>query len=111
MLQSENIKHTDVMGISYVFDIYSDNPRCEEILNYLRQNPNPFILQEAIYSKEEMQKAEWYEMYATRQVVDTRDWDYTYEIFMSVSTRGRHKIQAHDPSKTVYIARHAKMEA
>lgn len=79
LLESENIKHTDVMGKSYVFDIYSDNPRCEEILNYLRQNPNPFILQEAIYSKEEMQKAEWYEMYATRQVVDTRDWDYTYE--------------------------------
>ena len=97
LLESENIKCEDVMGNSFVFDFYSDNPRCEEILNYLKQNPKPFILQEAIYSKEEMEKAEWYEMSATRQVVDTRDWDYTYE-FSCPYQRGegiryKHRIQ------------------
>lgn len=79
LLAFENIKCVDVMGNSFVFDFYSDHPKCDEILSYLKQETNPLIIQEAIYTKEEMEKAEWYEMYATRQVVDTRDWDYTYQ--------------------------------
>ena len=79
LIESEKIKYDDCDDRYFVFDFYSDNPKCEEILNSLNRQPRPLIIQEAIYSKEEMQKAEWYEMYATRQVVDTRDWDYTYE--------------------------------
>ena len=66
-------------GVFESRQVVADNPKCEEILTSLNQQPRPLIIQEAIYSKEELQQAEWYEMYATRQVVDTRDWDYTYE--------------------------------
>lgn len=79
LIESEKIKYEDCDDRYFVFDFYSDNPKCEEILNSLNQQPNPLIIQKAIYSKEEMQRAEWYEMFATRQVVDTRDWNYTYE--------------------------------
>ena len=79
LLEREKIKHEDVMGKDFVFDVFSDHPKCEEILQYVNQEENPFIIQTAIFSKKDMEQAEWFTFVATRSLVGTRNNDYTFD--------------------------------
>ena len=78
LLNKENIKIIDVNGHSFVFDIFSDTPQCDTILRCVQKDERPIIIKTAIFSKEEMQKAEWYTLQATRTVMGTKNEDFTY---------------------------------
>lgn len=77
LLEAENIKCSDFENF-FVFDFYSDHPKAQLILQLTRQDSRPMIIEMAIFSKEEMDRAEWFSMEATRQIVDTRNWEYTF---------------------------------
>lgn len=80
LLQNEKIKITDVNGTDFVFDFFSDTPQCDTILRCTKKEEHPLILKEAIFSKEEMQKAEWYTFKASRTVMETKKVDFTYVV-------------------------------
>ena len=93
ILSNERIHYSDIMGNAFVFDIYSDNPKTSEILNNLSHDP----LIEVIFSKEEMESANWYILEATRFDIDTSDDDFTFDYFCPYKTpydtRYRHQKQ------------------
>lgn len=82
---------------SFVFDIDSDNPFCSEALARVKLDPDPFIIETAIYSQKEMDDAQWYTMEATRSMVGTTNFDFTYECcceyHTSCETRYYHCVQ------------------
>ena len=75
ILEEEKIKYDDIMGNGFVFYLYSDNPRTIEILGYLQDK----CYMEALFSKEEMEAANWYTFEATRHDIETSDHDFTFE--------------------------------
>ena len=71
------------MGNAFVFHIYSDNERTNEILGYIKSGYS----MEAIFSKEEMENANWYTFEATRHDIETSDPYFTYEYSCPYETR------------------------
>ncbi len=93
ILEQQNIKYDDIMGNAFVFYLYSDNEKTEEILGYLHNK----CYMEAIFSKEEMENANWYTFEATRHDIETSDDHFTYEYSCPYKTetgiRYRHEKQ------------------
>ena len=83
ILEEENIAFDDIMGNAFVFHIYSDNERTNEILGYIKSGYS----MEAIFSKEEMENANWYTFEATRHDIETSDPYFTYEYSCPYETR------------------------
>jgi hypothetical protein len=75
ILEEEKIKYNDIMGNGFVFYLHSDNERTNEILGYLQDK----CYMEAIFSKEEMENANWYTFEATRHDIETSDQDFTFK--------------------------------
>ena len=75
ILEEEKIKYDDIMGNAFVFYLHSDHERTKEILGYLQEK----YYMEAIFSKEEMENANWYTFEATRHDIETSDFDFTFK--------------------------------
>ena len=93
ILAEQKIKFDDIMGNAFVFQIYSDNEKIQDILDSLDETP----MIESIFSEEEMEKSNWYTFEATRFDIETSDNYYTYEYTCpypsEIGTRYRHQKQ------------------
>lgn len=93
ILEEEKIKYTDIMGNAFVFYLYSDHERTKEILGYLQEK----YYMEALFSKEEMEAANWYTFEATRHDIESSDDHFTYQYSCpyetETGTRYRHAKQ------------------
>ena len=75
ILEEEKIKYDDIMGNAFVFYLHSDHERTKEILEYLQEK----YYMEALFSKEEMEAANWYTFEVTRHDIETSDQDFTFK--------------------------------
>ena len=75
ILEEEKINYTDIMGNAFVFYLYSDHGRTKEILGYLQEKYH----MEALFSKDEMEAANWYTFEATRHDIESSDDHFTFE--------------------------------
>ena len=95
LLIAERIEYSYLAGTAFVFDFFSDNPKCDEILYLLKDNP--LTIPMAVYSKGEMGKAEWFLMEATRTFIETNNFEYTFDMLCeyqtSYDTRYHHIVQ------------------
>ena len=93
LLEEQNIKYDDIMGNAFAFYLYSDNEKTKEILGYLECKPH----MTAIFSKEEMEAANWYTFEATRHDIESSDDYFTFEYSCpyesGTGTRYRHEKQ------------------
>ena len=93
ILQSANIKYEDIMGKSLCFQFYSDSERADDILKLLPKRP----LVSVVFSKEEMENANWYTFEATRWDIETSDDSFTFQYSCPYNTetgvRFRHQKQ------------------
>ena len=93
ILGDEGIHYDDIMGNAFVFYVYSDNPRTAEILKHLETEPSI----EVLFSKSELENANWYILEATRFDIETSDDDFTFEYSCPYrtpyDTRYRHQKQ------------------
>ena len=78
MLIEQNIKIEEINDEKFVFDIFSDNFRLDDILNALEKENNKTILKWVVFSEKEMYDAQWYSMGATMLAIDTKKRDFTY---------------------------------
>lgn len=85
LLEAEGLPVTHLTGEYYVFDVYSYNKCAEEILEYMTYiEKNPII--SPIFSKEEMEKANWYSFEATRHALHTFDPSISSEFYCPYQT-------------------------
>ena len=93
ILEEEKINYSDIMGNAFVFHLHSDHERTKEILGYLQEN----YFMEALFSKDEMENANWYTFEATRHDIETSDFDFTFKQFCpfktELGTRYWHTVQ------------------
>ena len=99
LLNRENIKYDETLS-GFVFDFYSDHPKCDEIISLVKSDPEtrfpPSISETAIFSKEEMENANWFFMQATRPLIETRKNEYTFNYSCKLPSelpRYHHRIQ------------------
>lgn len=78
LLIEQNIKIKEINDKKFVFDIFSDNFRLDDILNALEKENNKTILKWVVFSEKEMYDAQWYSMGATMLAIDTKKRDFTY---------------------------------
>ena len=80
LLEANKIKYEtcQLTEVSY-FTIYSDAEYCEELLKYIKTLSGTSISKSSIFSKKELEEANWYLLYVTRMGIDTRNVKYTYE--------------------------------
>ena len=81
-LQSKKIKYeTSSYGEKNrsFFTIYSDMEGCEDFLAYIKTLPRTTIAKSSVFSKQEMEDANWYLLYVTRRAMDTSNVDFTYD--------------------------------
>lgn len=80
-LEKKNIKYEIAFAITdtLIFDLYSDMEEHEHILEYIKSKPGSLITKLSVFSKQEMEDANWYLMEVTRMGIDTRKPDFTYD--------------------------------
>ncbi len=79
-LKARNVKYEIApLPLGVYFTIYSDTEGCDELLKYIKTLPRKSIAKSSVFSKQEMEEANWYLMYATRMGIDTSNVDYTFE--------------------------------
>ena len=79
-LKNKNIKYETgpITKIMY-FTVYSDTENSDELLKYIETLPGTSISKSSIFSKQEMEDANWYLLYVTRMGMETKKVDYTYD--------------------------------
>ena len=99
LLNREKIKYTDCLD-DIVFDICSDHPNFDVIFSLVKtvieNELPPLIIETDIFSKEEMENANWFFMPATRQLIETRKDEYTFNYSCKLPSelpRYHHRIQ------------------
>ena len=86
-LQSKNIKHeTDLNRKRLYFNIYSDAEYSEDLLSYIKNLDGTSISKFSIFSKQEMEAANWYLLEATHLGIGTSNTEYTYDAKCLYST-------------------------
>lgn len=98
-LDREQIKY--VQGLNgFIFDFYSDHPKCDEIISLVKSDPetrfSPSIIETAVFSKKEMENANWFFMQATRPLIETKKPEYTFTYYCRLPTdipRYHHRTQ------------------
>ena len=79
-LKDRNIKYeTGPLAKRIYFTVYSDTENCDEFLKYIRALPDTSISKLSVFSKQEMEDANWYLIYVTRMGMETKKVDYTYD--------------------------------
>ena len=79
-LKDKNIKYeTGPLAKRIYFTVYSDTENCDEFLKYIRALPDASISKLSVFSKQEMEDANWYLLYVTRMGMETKKVDYTYD--------------------------------
>lgn len=87
LLQAEKIKYkSDEIIKRLYFTLFSDNEQSQKILNYIKSFDDTLITKSSIFSKEEMERANWFLLYATHMGIDTSKTDYTYNAKCLYST-------------------------
>ena len=93
ILEAKKIKYkTEPLTKGVFFTIYSDMDECEELLSYIKTIPRTSIHKSSVFSKQEMEDANWYLLYVTRMGIETKNVDYTFDAKCLYSTAyGMHK--------------------
>ena len=79
-LQSKNIKYkTGTLPKLMYFTVYSDTENSDELLKYIRTLPGTSISKSSVFSKQEMEDANWYLLYVMRMGIETKNVAYTYD--------------------------------
>ena len=79
-LQSNKIKYdTCSLTKTLLFDLYSDTVQCDELLAYIQTLPYHLIDKEAVFSRQEMEKANWYLLHVFRMGIETSNVKFTYD--------------------------------
>ena len=79
-LKTKNIKYEADLRLKRIyFTIYSDTDNSNELLTYIQALPETSIAKSSVFSKQEMEEANWYLLYATRMGMETKNVDYTYD--------------------------------
>ena len=61
------------------FTIYSDIEGSDEFLRYIKPLPGTLLYKSSVFSKKEMEDANWYLLYVTRMGMETKNVGYTYD--------------------------------
>ncbi len=79
-LESRKIKHeTSSIPNRLYFTVYSDTEQNEELLSYIKKLEGTSITKSSVYSKQEMEEANWYLLEVYRMGIDTSKPDFTYD--------------------------------
>ena len=79
-LKTKNIKYeTGPIPKRIYFTIYSDTESSEEFLDYIQTLPETTISKSSVFSKEEMESAQWYLLDVYRTGIDTSNVKFTYD--------------------------------
>ena len=78
ILDYNDIKGVDIMGNYYACSFLSDHPYAEEILNLISKKDLKVSI-DVVFSKEDLENANWYLFEVIRLDIQSSDSDYTYE--------------------------------
>ena len=79
-LRTRKIKYEDdPISKRIYFTIYSDTEGSSNLLTYIQTLPEALISKSSVFSKQELEDANWYLLYVTRMGIETKNTSYTYE--------------------------------
>lgn len=92
-LKEKKIRHeTSPIQNRIYFTVYSDTENSDELLKYIEALPETSIFKSSVFSKQEMDDANWYLFYVTRMGMETKNVSYTYDAKCPfVTAYGMHK--------------------
>jgi len=82
----------------FSIDFFSDYSNFEKLFSLIKQDKRPFIIDEPVFSKEEMESAEWFYIQATRPLIETAKNEYTFNYFCQYKNmyniqKAHHRVQ------------------
>ena len=78
-LQKLGVKYNTCSLTNMVFfTVYSDDKEIDDLLKYIDSLPDSTIHKSSVFSKDEMDKAEWYLWFVARMGIDTSNVKFTY---------------------------------
>lgn len=86
-LENKNIKYeTGPIPNRIYFTVYSDTENIDELLKYIETLPGTSISKSSVFSKQEMENANWYLLDVYRMIMSTSNVKYTYDTKCIYST-------------------------
>ena len=86
-LESKKVKYkVAAITNNLIFDIYSDTEQSEELLAHIQNLEGNMITKSSVFSKEEMEDANWYLLDIYRMGIGTINTEYTYDAKCSYIT-------------------------